>query len=484
MSFCSFADGAAMFDATPIENLFLTEYMYDAPEQALKVYLYARMLALHPELGGGTADMAVALRMTEDEVISAFGYWERRALVRGVSANPPAWQFLPVRAQEAGAGSALDQEIYANRDFNNSMQKLFGNNLIGQHELSKASDWVNILRFDKDAVVRLLEYGIQTSRVRNPKPSSVFKRMDALAEEWSKRGIHTLEQVERAAVAEKWLGIARDVLKKLGMKREPSDPELEMARRWVDEWGFDKKQILDACEVTTNARNPSFNYLDSILASRRGGDPGEYRDLVAVLKELNPKSAQPTPDQEERYHALRQQGIDPELIRLAAIQCHQANKYRFDDLEWRLKVWQDDGVTTPGEAEAFMKRMGALKKQLREVLQAAGSERSPSYDDIKAYERWKDAWPDDLIAFAAECSRGAGGSMAYMDKLLTRWGEAGITTVEAARAQHAAWKAAQGKEAPANPALNYEQREYRDEDFGDDFYFDYEKFYGDGGDGK
>lgn len=29
-----------------------------------------------------------------------------------------------------------------------------------------------------------------------------------------------------------------------------------------------------------------------------------------------------------------------------------------------------------------------------------------------------------------------------------------------------------------NPALNYQQREYRDEDFGEDFYFNYDKFFG------
>ena len=63
MSFCTFADGAAMFDVTPIENMFLVEHMYDAPAPALKVYLYARMLALHPELGGSMSDMALALRM-------------------------------------------------------------------------------------------------------------------------------------------------------------------------------------------------------------------------------------------------------------------------------------------------------------------------------------------------------------------------------------------------------------------------------------
>ena len=63
MSYCTFADGAAIYDATPIENLFLVEYLYDAPAPALKVYLYARMLALHPELGEGVEDVANALKM-------------------------------------------------------------------------------------------------------------------------------------------------------------------------------------------------------------------------------------------------------------------------------------------------------------------------------------------------------------------------------------------------------------------------------------
>ena len=50
------------------------------------------------------------------------------------------------------------------------------------------------------------------------------------------------------------------------------------------------------------------------------------------------------------------------------------------------------------------------------------------------------------------------------------------TTVEAARDQHAARRLTA---APAaNPALDYEQREYKEEDFGDDFYFDYEKMFG------
>ena len=44
MPFCSFDRESAMYDVTPIENMFLLEYLPMAPEDYLRVYLYARML--------------------------------------------------------------------------------------------------------------------------------------------------------------------------------------------------------------------------------------------------------------------------------------------------------------------------------------------------------------------------------------------------------------------------------------------------------
>ena len=108
MSFCSFAGEAALFDVTPIENLFLIEHMFDAPAPALKVYLYARMLALHPELGDSLAEMARALRMGEEAVQEAFDYWERRGLVRRVADNPLAYELVMLHGQ-ASASDRMEQ---------------------------------------------------------------------------------------------------------------------------------------------------------------------------------------------------------------------------------------------------------------------------------------------------------------------------------------------------------------------------------------
>ena len=125
---------------------------------------------------------------------------------------------------------------------------------------------------------------------------------------------------------------------------------------------------------------------------------------------------------------------------------------------------------------------------MRALLEACGLERRPTMSDLSLYEGWRAAHDEAVIEYAAQCARGMQVPMKYMDKLLNDWQAAGIATVDAARDRHEAARAsrpaAPSAGAPAaNGALNYEQREYRDEDFGDDFFIDLDK-YGEGGTGK
>ena len=70
MPYCAFDEGAAVFDATPVDNMFITEYMLSAPGDFVKVYLYALMLCRHPQERMSDASLAKDLGMTEEDV-----YW-------------------------------------------------------------------------------------------------------------------------------------------------------------------------------------------------------------------------------------------------------------------------------------------------------------------------------------------------------------------------------------------------------------------------
>lgn len=483
MPLFSFSDGAAMFDATPIENLFLMEYLPVAPEAFLRVYLYARMLALHPELGDDAAQMARALRLDEAVIHDAFAYWEQQGLARRLSDRPPVYELIPIRAEGMAAVNPMERDYYAYRDFNASLQALFREKVIDSHEYRIANDWLNVLGYDQAAALRLVEYGIATARFkdREPSPVSVFKRMDKLAAAWSDRGCRTLEDVERAIAEDEGVyPVAQAVMKRLAIRRKPTPDELECVKRWTGEWGFTQEQIIEACGETTKSRAPSFGYLDAILKSRRGGDDALWKELADILRELDAAQAQPTPDQLERYAALLSAGFEPGTVKLAAVQCHRRKQTRFEDVERMLARWGRAGVYTRDAAAAYVAEWQRKDERIAALLEKSGSQRRPKLDDFALYDGWRAKYDEALIDCAAEGARGAQLPMKFMDKLLADWDAAGIRTPEAARAEREARRGARRNNRgpvgqPSNPALDYAQREYKSEDFGDDFFINLDK---------
>ena len=487
MSFFSFAEGSAMFDTTPIENLFLMEYLSTAPEACLRVYLYARMLALHPELGGDMAETARFLRMDEEAVYQAFAYWERQGLVKRLSDRPPTYALLPLRSEGAGAPPAMEQSYYTYRDYNASLQALFGKNLMDTHDFRVANDWLDVLGYDQDAALRLVQYGIQTSRSKDPKPRGVFDRMNKLAAAWADRGCRTLQDVEKViAEQEDVYPVARAVVKRFGQKRNPSEDEVALVKKWVSEWKLTQEQVLEACAETTKASRPTFAYLDAVLKNRMSGDDALWGDLTEALRELDAAQATPTPDQRQAYAELLAEGFEPGAIKLAAIQCHRRKKTRFEDVAWMLRRWGAEGIHTREAAEAYIDTMQRRAARVRQILELCGLERRPTMSDLTLYEGWQAVHDPEVIDYAATCARGMQVPMKYMDKLLDDWREGGVRTVDDAMARHESarqGRPAAGQAPAANPALNYAQRDYRDEDYGDDFFIDLDK-YGEGGDGK
>lgn len=90
--------------------------------------------------------------------------------------------------------------------------------------------------------------------------------------------------------------------------------------------------------------------------------------------------------------------------------------------------------------------------------------------------------PDELICHALDIAAEHTRSWAYVKGILNRYMDEGVRTLGDAMAQEAKRKQekrngvgpANAKEP--NPALNYQQREYHDEDFGDDFFEDLTKY--------
>ena len=67
-------------DSTVVSNLFIDEYMKDANDAQLKVYLYLlRMMSAH--LATSVSDIADRFNHTEKDVLRALRYWEKQQLL-------------------------------------------------------------------------------------------------------------------------------------------------------------------------------------------------------------------------------------------------------------------------------------------------------------------------------------------------------------------------------------------------------------------
>jgi hypothetical protein len=194
---------------------------------------------------------------------------------------------------------------------------------------------------------------------------------------------------------------------------------------------------------------------------------------------------QPWCDSAEFLKGFKTFYIDSRPRKVASARVHKDMLIlRFEDVEKMLGQWADAGVTTGEAARAYVDALQRKAEAVAALLEAAGSDRRPRMEDLTLYDGWLAKFDPALIDYAAACVKGQYPPLEKMDALLSEWQAVGASTVEAARShwQKRRRPAGQGASVPANPALDYSQREYKDEDFGEDFYYDVMKKHKEGGD--
>lgn len=472
MPFLRFADNAAMYDSTPLDNMFIIENLPSAPEAFLKVYIYARMLCMHPEMGG-IEELSRALRLDGEMIENAFAYWERMGFMRRVADNPPEYVFVPTRGSTV---TEMDRDYYKYRDFNGDLQGLFpAGKLIHPAQYGLANDWLNVYGFEQGAVIALVKNAIANSRSKNPDPARVFKTVDKKVQELAKLDITDEAGVVRFISKDaKVDSCAKEVLRSLGMFRTPTDAETEMAAKWLHDWKFSEAEILDACRDTVKGHNPSFAYLDRILENRRASAGDESFEVLKHLFGIMGVSANPNMVQREWYNGLIKEGFEKETVELAARQQAKKTYPNYEGLKHMLDKWRTKGLFGFEAANEYVTRSEELFNEFKAILFNAGIEKRPNEDELVNYDLWRQTTNHELMQYAANKSKGNTYAIRHMWVLLQKWQDLGITDVEGAKNAEAKIAAGrqQAQQPKVNPALKYEQRDYNDDDFDGDAFME------------
>ncbi len=482
MSISRFAPGGSQFDVTPLENLYIENYMASAPGEFVKAYIYGLMLCYQGDGQDQSAkDLAQALHQSDEAVRAAFAYWEQLGLVNVLSQQPLQVEYVNLKRKFLCGTQAKEPErerLFA--DLVQHVQGVFsGSRVLVTAEYNRINDWYTALGFDPEAIVLMIQYCIDR---KGPKVS--FKYIDAMAQDLSRKGITSLEDMEaHLSAADAANSGATRILTRWNLKRLPTADELALWRKWTDRWGFTEDAIGVACADMTGVANPNFKYLDTVLTSlhERGAHSAEQagaafelrkraRDAErAIARALGMRETSSTAAELARIlEHYTSQGFSQWGVELAARMLSLEGRSTLADLKARLDKWLQEGAVGDDALMLRSERDGAAARAVRRWLTQWGHSRAPTAGELSAYERFTHEWAinADVIDYAAERSAVAERPLAMMNRLLQNWREKGVQTRQQAQALDAAMTGG-AKTGPADFAeRDYAgQRTYTQEDF-------------------
>lgn len=364
--------------ATLVADEFIDRYMPAANGEYVKVYLY---LLRHQDRAVTEVELADALNHTESDIHRAMTYWKRLGILaeseengaegaekdrdqavqgvleadQGGRAEEAGTEDAPGGAEEADAGSRkTDMEPEKKEEENRadipqaagSVNSTVANTRIPTQRTPYTPEQVRQLGDDEDFTQLLYIAQKYMNKVFTPRECEVFaylydglkmpaemleylveycvqgghysiRYLETVALNWHEKGIRTVEAARQYTAS--FNGEAFSVMKAFGLSdRRPGDSEMEMIRRWFQEWGFTKDLVMEACSRTLRAtQKPSFAYADKILGEWKKAGVRAKADVAKLDQARDsrkPQASGQTAGSRNRFHNFEQRDTNYDAI--------------------------------------------------------------------------------------------------------------------------------------------------------------------------
>lgn len=416
---------------TYLENSFIVDYLSSTDTDFIKVYIYISFLCQnHKETDFDR--LVKDLDMDKLIVERALRFWERRRLLKRVSKEPLSYELLPISNEETP--SEFDDEYI---DFVEDLHTCFNSNRkLKNSEINIAYDWLNELKISKEIIIMLIN---QCRAIKGD--SFSFNYANSIANALASRNIKSnMEAAVQFFNFEKQVHDgSKKVLNRLGQRRQATVDEKNLYSKWLNEYKFTEKDILDACKETVKATSPSFAYLDGILTRINKGKDltveetlNKQKEVHSQLKELRDIFGinRSLSSLEEQYNLWVSEFAFDDIKEIALFTKESGNF--FDDVSDNIKKLAKLGLNG-NDLREYLKAELTVIKFSKQILSASGMRGKPTDGDIEKVKDWKNTFSDELILFVAEQARDASKKFAYMSAIFDRMNENNIKTIEEAK---------------------------------------------------
>ncbi len=285
------SDISLLFSNTSIPDAFFTEYLSQAPSDAVKVYLFLFFLSKYSK-DIRINDLSKKLNMPLKSIQDSIKYWEGLGII--IRKNT-GYEFVNLQELElhklynpkvslsADELKSVADNKYRAQAIENINSEFF-QGIMSPSWYGDIDLWFSKYGFDEEVMIALFRYCFERSALHP-------KYIQTVAEAWSKSNIKTYSDLDKYyEKQDKLLKIQKSIAKKLGIARQLSIYEAGYVEKWICDYNFDLPIIEIALKKTTSKSNPNFDYLDKLLTDWHEKDLKTVEAIQKYLQDQKQKA--------------------------------------------------------------------------------------------------------------------------------------------------------------------------------------------------
>lgn len=277
---------------TPVENIFINDFMPMANGTYVKVYLLGYKFAKDKDENLCLSNESISrhLNIPLSDVLKAWDFWEQKGIIiKHKKEDEDEYdyrvEFLNLKQLYIKNNYTLKTSSNSNQSSNTvytcsaedlveankipSIQEMFlaidyvVRRPLVPNEKRKVLEWLYNYNMSPEVIVKAFFHAVEKRGIRK------INYVEGIVRNWYDMGIINSEALENHLKVqdERFYNYDR-IMKALGFNnRTPSESEMKAIDKWFDEWKFTMEVVLKACENTKKTANPSVNYINGILSS-------------------------------------------------------------------------------------------------------------------------------------------------------------------------------------------------------------------------
>ncbi len=272
---------------TPIENIFINDFMPMANGTYVKVYLLGYKYAQDKDENLNVRNETISkhLDIPLEDVLRAWDFWEGKGIIEKVDMEEGnrinyAVKFLNLKQLYirnnigvANIKEELPSREYSTFDLVDANKVPAINNMFNSidyimrrqtvpTEKQKILNWIHDYNMNPDVIEKAFIYGVERKGIRR------LGYIEGIIRNWYDKGLTNMEAViESFKLEDEGYYRYEKIMKSLGLDKRPiKEDEKETIDKWFNEYKFSLDIILEACNRDKNTR-PSINYVNGILKS-------------------------------------------------------------------------------------------------------------------------------------------------------------------------------------------------------------------------